>query len=317
MSLFDLKCCYSPNLFSFVGSAYVTTSITSLAAVTLITGVANATSLDATSLNNINLSSSTVNITNTATLNASGNITLSSSVFHCTTFNTASVSLELSSSSQVVTHNFTTQATSTVEIDATSIVNANGGGYSGQAAGTRNGLGPGAGLNPNNAAACGGAGHGGSGGGISGVSGGVAYDSVTEPTLPGSSGCVSTTHPGGAGGGVVSITSAHLTLNGNISADGLAGVVDSGGGSGGSVLVQLTVFEGTGTISAQGGAGPSAEAAGGAGGGGRVAVHAGTSTFSVHLIAYGGAAGVESGGPGTVYTQVHFAIVNFNLYPLP
>jgi hypothetical protein len=158
----------------------------------------------------------------------------------------------------------------------------------------------------------GGGGHGGYGGSsISNALGGsVSGDSVSEPSLPGSRGGAGFNQGfGGNGGGVVHLSvGAILRVDGTISANGVAGAVDSGAGSGGSIWISTSAgafgggpaFTGTGTISANGG---SADKVGGGGGGGRIAISARTNSFTGTLSARGGA-GATYGGAGTIYTVV-------------
>ena len=87
-----------------------------------------------------------------------------------------------------------------------------------------------------------------------------------------------------------------MTIDGRVSADGTDGQGDSGGGAGGSILIEVTdqgPFGGAGLITANGGRGAGS---GGGGAGGRISViykHEST-TYSGHMYAYGGVAGVCS-----------------------
>jgi hypothetical protein len=61
---------------------------------------------------------------------------------------------------------------------------------------------------------------------------------------------------GGEGGGVIFIKSATVSLDGNVTADGVSGQDGRGGGSGGSILIIATTsFFGQGLVSARGGDG--------------------------------------------------------------
>ncbi len=122
--------------------------------------------------------------------------------------------------------------------------------------------------------------HGGTG---SGASGTRVYDSVENPTLPGSGGT------SGNGGGIVNISATNITVSGGIRADG------SGNGAGGTVklLTSSGTITGAGTVTA-GGAGN--------GGGGRVAIIYNAANTALGLtpsnITANGAGG---GSAGTAY----------------
>jgi len=150
----------------------------------------------------------------------------------------------------------------------------------------------------------GGAGHGGYGAFNSANSGNV-YDSAVSPSLSGSqggngSGSEGLSPYGGTGGGVTHLTVANtLTVNGEISADGNDGELNSGGGSGGSLWIQTATLAGNGLITATGGNG---NGTAGGGGGGRIAIYINTNSFSGLVAACGGAGG-EFGGAGTIYLR--------------
>ena len=85
-----------------------------------------------------------------------------------------------------------------------------------------------------------------------------------------------------------------MTIDGRVSADGTDGQGDSGGGAGGSILIEVTnqgPFGGAGLITANGGRGAGS---GGGGAGGRITViyKNESATYSGHIYAYGGVAGV-------------------------
>jgi hypothetical protein len=153
----------------------------------------------------------------------------------------------------------------------------------------------------------GGGGNGGYGGSSAfGAGGGNVSGSVSQPdTTYGSGGGngngTSPNNLGGAGGGVFSLTAVgKLTLDGQITANGTAGIGQwSGGGSGGSITLSVGIFSGHGSISANGGAGDPPY--GGGGGGGRIMIYA-TNQFAGTISATGGA-GATPGGAGTIYLQ--------------
>jgi hypothetical protein len=167
------------------------------------------------------------------------------------------------------------------------------------------GFGPGAGSNSSNMFFAGsGGGYGGSGGtSLSNAVGGVCYDSLYQPALPGSGGGASYAGSGGNGGGLVSITSGdEVEIDGAISANGYSATNSrSGGGSGGGIFISAPTFSGVGSLSANGGSG--VPDGGGGGGGGRIAVVCGTNNFSGTTTAYGGG-GKNYGGAGTLFTEL-------------
>jgi len=184
-----------------------------------------------------------------------------------------------------------------VTIESGGVINADGAGYTG-------GQGPGAGL------FFGGGGGGGGYGGYGGASvgkggGGNYYGSTTQPADLGSGGGAGSPSfgRGGSGGGAIQLTvKGTLTLDGQITANGMKGASPgSGGGSGGSVFLTMGNFQGKGSISANGGSGEIPP--GGGGGGGRIAVYsAGTNHFSGTLSARGGP-GAYNGSAGTIYSK--------------
>jgi hypothetical protein len=154
--------------------------------------------------------------------------------------------------------------------------------------------------------------HGGRGGAGNGAAAtrdncGLTYGSYNAPTNIGSG---SSDDSGGTGGGAAILTVGGLsTINGDIIADGGAGVnYDSG--AGGSVYLTTATLAGSGTISANGGLDPN-PGVHGAGGGGRVAVvlTSGSSFGSVTMTANRGAGSTFCCGTdgfdsaGTVYTK--------------
>ena len=150
------------------------------------------------------------------------------------------------------------------------------------------------------AAGGGGGGHGGYGGdGFKGI-GGVPYDSFVYPQLCGSGGGGGNSRislSGGEGGGVLHITSTVITVDGRLSADGIAGDGSGGGGgAGGSIVVVTELLNGTGIISTQGGDGTfNARAYGGGGSGGRISLRIkNDTTFSGQIVADGGVSVLSS-----------------------
>ncbi|MEA5557691.1 immunoglobulin domain-containing protein [Nodularia spumigena] len=168
--------------------------------------------------------------------------------------------------------------------------------------------GPGTGTTASRAA---GASHGGAGSASNEpVPAGPTYGDFINPITMGSgggrdSGASSTNADGGAGGGVIRLTvDGDLILDGAITANGVAVLTgfDTGGGAGGSIWIDAQSLSGTGLVTADGGQGGTTGA--GAGGGGRVAVFADSSTFDdTRLRAYGGNS-FRVGAAGTVYRQL-------------
>ncbi len=168
-------------------------------------------------------------------------------------------------------------------------------------------LGPGAGRTSTSSYGItgGGGGYGGYGGAsYFGAPGGISYGVTTTPTDVGSGGATagsgSAPKAGGSGGGSFRFTvNGVLTVNGRLSADGLAGIGSaSGGGSGGSLYLTAKTLTGSGLISATGGAGDLPYGGGGAGG--RIAFYFDTNLFAGSITARGGAGG-SGGAAGTVY----------------
>jgi hypothetical protein len=159
--------------------------------------------------------------------------------------------------------------------------------------------GPGAGLVTNFSGS--GAGYGGAGGAsATGAPGGPTYGSPTQPVDRGSRGGLSPAYPDfcQGGGAILLRVSSNLTVNGSISANGKAALVDgAGGGAGGSVWLTARQFDGFGLITANGGQGE--DSGGGGGGGGRIAINARTNSFAGAIYAAGGL-GANPGQDGTV-----------------
>ena len=154
--------------------------------------------------------------------------------------------------------------------------------------------------------------NGGSFGGLGGISAwsGSVNGSYGNPQLPdelGSGGGGNgSSNAGGNGGGLVKISAGTMSLLGSILADG-GTVPYSGGGSGGGIQINVGTLTGSGTISARGGA-ATANTNYGAGGGGRIAIYYGMSSFAPENIKVsGGISGsggtaVRNGSAGTIYS---------------
>ncbi|MFZ2874115.1 MAG: hypothetical protein WAZ94_06500 [Phycisphaerales bacterium] len=184
--------------------------------------------------------------------------------------------------------------TGNMTVLASARVDANGRGYP-------IAQGPGAGTSGNPTLTTGaGGGHGGRGAdSTSGNPGGVAYGSITEPVTFGSGGG---THSGGgsgaAGGGRVRLNvGGAMNLAGTVRANGNnTGSSNGGSGAGGSVWITAGTFSGAGTIEANGGTTTTN------GGGGRIALYAGTSTYTGAVTAYEGNDG--GAGTGSIYMDL-------------
>jgi len=155
----------------------------------------------------------------------------------------------------------------------------------------------------------GGGGHGGAGAASSdGSQGGAIYDSAFFPEDLGSQGGGSTLGGGiggGAGGGAIVLqVGGSCTLNGLVSANGIAGTPETyngsggGGGGGGTVNIGVATLSGAGMIRANGGGGTGYGGAGG--GGGRIALSYGSKTGTLALLAAGGTTSSGNGSAGTV-----------------
>lgn len=123
------------------------------------------------------------------------------------------------------------------------------------------------------------------------------YGLAGEPAALGSGGsCGSYSRVGGDGGGWIRLEAGALNLDGDIRANGDGGGnYDAGSGSGGTINIRSTAISGTGTIQAKGGGGDLG------GGGGRIAIRAGTDGLSAGQIsAAGGIGSSRTGAAGTV-----------------
>ncbi len=133
---------------------------------------------------------------------------------------------------------------------------------------------------------------------------GPAYGDLERPVEMGSGGSRGT---GKGGGALRIIVGGTATIDGLIVADGTR---NGASGSGGSVWMDCQIFSGTGSVRADGAAGG---ALSGAGGGGRVAIHYGVSTFAGELSARSGLNG-NAGGAGSVYRKQSSAARGFLVY---
>ena len=129
----------------------------------------------------------------------------------------------------------------------------------------------------------------------------LAYDSLIDPNDCGSGSGVGP-YGGGAGGGLIRITSGTLIVNGQIRANGESGIDGQAGGAGGGITLKANALSGIGAVTADG------ASAGGPGGGGRIAITYATGALpSGGIHAYGGARyGANSyyAGCGTIYTKI-------------
>jgi hypothetical protein len=132
---------------------------------------------------------------------------------------------------------------------------------------------------------------------------GLTYGSETSPTQMGSGGGAEGNDAGGAGGGAIKLkATTHVTINGNINANGGAPADRGGAGSGGSIFVDTVSISGSGMMTANGGTATHPLA--GSGGGGRIAiVTTGINRYYGQVQVEGGASALEtgSGGEGTFY----------------
>jgi hypothetical protein len=150
--------------------------------------------------------------------------------------------------------------------------------------------------------------HAGSG---SGDGAGAIYGSVAEPSDAGAGGgeCVGggcAGGAGGAGGGIIRLTAHRLLIDGGLEANGEYGYGGedgggSGGGAGGSIRIAAATLEGSGWLTAGGAEGARP---GGAGGGGRIAILADASSFTLGWTKCTGSGAWSSGSaPGTLFLK--------------
>ncbi len=194
----------------------------------------------------------------------------------------AANSIVVGGTSTFTLNSITSLTALTITVEASAAISADGKGYAA-------GLGPAAGTT----------GYVGGGyGGIGGNNSAVPYGSAVAPVDMGSGGS------GAAGGGAIRmIVSGTLTVDGRISANGAAPSSKTGAGAGGSLYITTGTLAGTGSLQAKGMDGtPGVQIDNSAGGGGgRVAVHYTTNTFTGTSLATGGAGrNAQAGNPGTV-----------------
>jgi hypothetical protein len=165
--------------------------------------------------------------------------------------------------------------------------------------GLAQGFGYGAGQSTDGAGS--GAGYGGTGGASTTVPGGQSYGSASQPVDRGSGGGYGEGPlvGGSQGGGAIRFNIGGVfIIDGELSAEGGAGLQDeSGGGSGGSIWVNAKILEGNGLIAADGGDGQLYNGGGGAGG--RIALYSDLPGFVGEISANGGG-GAFDGGNGTI-----------------
>ncbi|MFG1492288.1 beta strand repeat-containing protein [Halobacteriovorax sp. ZH4_bin.1] len=201
-----------------------------------------------------------------------------------------------------ISANLTLLSTTTLDIQAGASIDVSSKGYAGGASGAANGTGPSGGFGfTGTSADPGGAGHAGPGGDGRSSGGTTVYGSRTEPVDFGSGGGAGDAQAGGAGGGVAKIIATNLNIDGNILAQGGAGVnscCDQGaGGSGGSLwITSQTTITGSGIISVNGGSagGINGSDGTGAGAAGRLAIYQNSGVYT-----FNGTIGVSGGSVGT------------------
>jgi hypothetical protein len=153
---------------------------------------------------------------------------------------------------------------------------------------------------------CGGGGNDGPGGNsIANLAlGGVNELYYYEPNAGGGGGSQAPYSLGGAGGGLMSITTTGLMqIDGIISANGANGTgLGGGGGAGGGISLTCASLGGAGIIRANGGSGVGNIGGGGGGGAVFIVVNSAANEFVGTITAYGGG-GANWGGSGVVSTQ--------------
>jgi len=273
--------------------------------------------------NTFNITSTTLELYNTATLNnsSSWDVGIGSNgrilLLYFTTssaFNVNSLTVEDKGTLSHV-RNYSAQ-THIVNVNASTItvlsggsVTADFGGYIGGGLG-ENGYGPGGGLFDSSGQDGAGAGHAGYGGAtLNGVLGGSPYCTTSSPSTIGSGGggTNSISGRGGAGGGFIKLNSSgNLTIAGIILADGENGVsgganIDGGGGSGGAIkLAGANVDVSGGSLIATGGDSSNPTNEGGGGGGGCIHIsYSGTYTSTGVTTSTAGGSGAGLGTEGS------------------
>lgn len=257
------------------GGSHTLTGLTNVTSITVTGGAITVPSI--TSVGNITVGPGTVYI-NQTTLTMSGALTIN------TSGSLSGTVTSISAASATITGN----------------MNLDSKGYTAPTGSGANGNGPGAGQYGTAYYTVSGAGHGGRGG-TNSTTAGATYDSVTQPSLPGSSGAQDGIGYGpGAGGGVMHlVVTGTLHVTGSITANGgNSGGYYGSSGSGGALWLEAGTFSGNGTIAADGGGGGVA-----VGGGGRIAIYYGTKTFTGSIHAYGGSYSSYMGGAGTIYQK--------------
>ena len=183
-------------------------------------------------------------------------------------------------------------------VEPLGLITADGQGYQGHVRTIGNGPGAGGSAIYNG----GGGSYGGVGGSGKDSPPGPTYGSALTPMDLGSSGGAASDglhwSSGGAGGGAMRlVVSGTLTLDGQITANGMQGSGwRAGGGSGGSIRASVGVLNGSGQFRADGG--DSKSSYDGGGGGGRICVYVGTNEFGGNISVLGGT-GYYSGASGT------------------
>ncbi len=155
----------------------------------------------------------------------------------------------------------------TIDVQSGGSINTDGKGYSGGASGS-NGNGTGGGTGVASGRGGGGA-HGGDGGTSIDTTGGTGYCDISSPTTIGSGGGGGgQAWSGTAGGGLIILNvSGTLTINGTITADGMANAGNGGaGGAGGVNIVAGTIAGTPESFTVTGGTSSGSGAAGGGGG---------------------------------------------------
>lgn len=232
----------------------------------------------------------TVPVLSTATLNVGGTMTVNSG---------ANIIANLS----VIANSVDIQSGATYSAQAL--------GYDGGGRGA-NGRGPGGG--PHLGTSGGSGSHGGMGGtSANGATGGAINGTNISPTEFGSGGGsagTATGNDGGNGGGVIKITASQLIrIDGTLTVrggDAIGTGRGTGGGAGGSIWLQTSTLAGAGSILAPGGDGNGGGAYfGGGGGGGRIALEYGANTFSGTISAAGGIRGGGAATDGSAGTICH------------
>ena len=121
---------------------------------------------------------------------------------------------------------------------------------------------------------------------------GAGYGSYIWPTTMGSSGCCSN----GRGGAAIALEiSKTFTHDGQLESKGQQAGADHGSGAGGSILITAPNIHGSGTLNVNGGDATSSGGRGYSGGGGLIAVHCQSSSWTGQATAYA----TNGASPGT------------------